>query len=334
MYLTSSPQLYTSPQQIALVPGASAQFTIVSPQANLGSAPTFTPSITGQVSFAKVSGDNTVQLWTATASADAYATTAVAITDAAGETGFLNIAITQAVTGVPTGYTSLALIAQIRLRAVEPNLPVNSDILTLANAGVETIVNRLGGIKLVGTFPTLPNQTIQALTSDVQDIISCSWSTGPVTAQGSLVYPMFPLPEGQFMDAAAGFPAVGFGPPTYYFIYQDAAGTMQMQLYPAAMQGQINVYYRARPILWTLSGSSNGVASNLDSSMQEAVVLWTTGMVLCARSRSDEAKDVWFPLFDQKMEELDTLAKRRTNPKTGQVRDVMGRTYPGPWGWL
>jgi hypothetical protein len=104
-----------------------------------------------------------------------------------------------------------------------------------------------------------------------------------------------------------------------------------MQLYPAAMLGQINLYYRARPQLWstTVNGGNNG--TNLDTSMQEAVVLWTVGMVLCARDRADEADRTWFPKFKDKMEELDALSKRRTNPKTGQVRDITGRGYPVLW---
>ena len=281
---------------------------------------------------------------------DAIGTFPVTVTDpTSGDTGQFIISVNtlQNITadyggpGVPTGYTAQALAAMVQLRANEPSAQANqagtaasnSNIILLANAGIEQIEAEIGGIRLLGNYPTVDNQIVQSLTADTQDIISCSWSTGPVTSPGALVYPMFQFPEGSFMDFAAGFPAVGFGPPTAYMVYQDQSGVMQLQMYPQAMLGQLNVYYRARPVLW--DPANNLSTTNLDSMFQEAVVLWTVARVLEGRGRSGEAKDIWEPQIQRKMEELKARINRRTNPKSGRVRDVTNRGYPsGPWGWL
>jgi hypothetical protein len=272
---------------------------------------------------------------------DAFGTFTCIVTDPNSSTT-ANLVLTVAPSGllpfaqnVPTGYNATTLVAMIRLRANEPTLPSTTQILTLANAGIEQVERALGAIRLVGTYPTVPNQTVQALTNDVQDILSCSWSTGPVTAPGTLVYPMFQYDQGTFMDLAAGFPAVGFGPPVYFWVYRDQSGTMEMQLYPAAMLGQLNVYYRARPTIWNTSAGTNTSTTNLDTSMQEAVILWTVARVLEARGRGGEAAQIWTPQFKEIMEELREDTKRRTQQKSGTVRDVRSRGFPaGPWGWI
>jgi hypothetical protein len=320
--------LYIAPQNIGLTPGSSAQFSVISTGSNLGSAPTFAPAVTGQVTFAQVSGDTTFQTWTITAEADAFASFPVAVTDSlAGETNTLTVTIApNTTTTVPTGYTYSSLVYMVRLRACEPTLPSTSDIILLANAVLEQVELEVGGIRLVGTYPTVANQTTQVLTQDTQDVLSCSWSTGPFTAQGALVYPMDMYDQASFMDLAAGFPAVGFGPPVAYTLVQDNAGAMLMQLYPAAMIGQLNVYYRARPSLWTPSANTN-----LDTSLQEVVVVGTIQAVLEARGRSDEAKSIWEPRKLALIEKYVQLNSRRNSPKSGQVRDVTGRGYPAIW---
>jgi hypothetical protein len=336
--------LYVSPQVIPLTPGASANFTLVSTVGGLSSI-TFTPGVTGQATFAFISGDDNVQIYSATAAADAYATFPVLVTDAnsTDATQFqvsvapltLNDANISTDYTAGGGYTSLGLINQVRLRVNEPNLPGNADLLSLANAAQQNIESKVGILTLVGVFPTIANQTVQALTNDISEIVSCSWSTGPVAAQGSLVYPMFQYDQGGFMDAAAGFPAVGFGPPTYYWYYRDSNGTLEMQMYPAAMVGQLNVYYRGRPNFWTLtSEGANGNASNLDPDAQECVVLRTMMFVLANRGRSGEAAQIWGPDYKEELADLKSKARRRTMVKGGQVRDVIGRTYPSPWGGL
>ena len=331
--------LYVSPQVIPLVQGGTpVPFVLTSTTGGLGTV-TITPAVTNQATFTQVNADPTQQNWTATATADAYATFICTATDStSGESATFIVSVspsalvqTSTNTTLGGGYTTLGLINQIRLRANEPNLPVSTDILSLANDGLNEIEEEVGLLKLVGVYPTVASQTVQALSNDIRDIISCSWSTGPVAAQGSLVYPMFPMEQGAFMDNAAGFPAVGFGPPTNYFIYRDQNGVMEMQLYPAAMVGQLNVYYYGRPSPWTLNGGSNGSASNLDPSGQEAVILWTVARVLENRGRAGEAAQIWQPQLERKLEKLVTTAKRRTAPKSGQVRDIYTRGYPNQW---
>ena len=121
----------------------------------------------------------------------------------------------------PTGYSGATAIAQVQARTNETSLPSTSTILSFLNAGVEQVVQAIGGVKRWKPYPTQPNQVVISLDNDIQDIISCSFSTGDPTQPGALVYPMFQMEQGQFMDFAAGFPAVGYGPPAYYFVTQD-----------------------------------------------------------------------------------------------------------------
>jgi hypothetical protein len=328
--------LYVNPQVVALVPGGSANIGIIDTTGTLVT-PTFTPGIAGQTIFALASEIGAAnQTWTVTAAAGSYATFAVTVSNPNNtDTAYLGVTIAPAVTTLG-GYTSLGLINQVRLRANEPNLPVNTDLLSLANACLGEVSRRVGPIRLVGTYPTTANQTIQALSADVQEIISCSWSTGAPSAQGFLVYPMDQLDQEQFMDFAAGFPAVGFGPPVKFWLYRDTNGTMEMQMYPAAMIGQLNVYYRGRPQPWTLTNTgTNLAASNIDPEMQEAIVVGTTSLVLKNRGRGGEAKEIWDPQYEALVESMKETAGKRVGPKSGQVRDMTGRGYPSsPWGWF
>jgi hypothetical protein len=220
----------------------------------------------------------------------------------------------------------------VRGRTNEPNLPTNANIIMYANDVVEDVQLELGSIRLVGTYPTSSGQTLQSLTADVQEVISCSWSTSALTQQGVIVYPMFQYDQGSFMDLAAGFPAVGFGPPQNYTVYQDTANVQILQMYPAAQVGQLNVYYYGRPTLWTLNNSGgNGIASNLDTAFQSAVILGTIISVLDERGRSDEGERIWTPRYEKAIERLRSASVRRTAPKSGQVRDVVGRGYPAQW---
>jgi hypothetical protein len=274
---------------------------------------------------------------TALPSASGWCTITVTPQTDTNDAASITVSVAPSVTNIPTGYTAQTAIQQIRLRANEPNLPVDSDVVALLNAGVENIERILGGIRLMANYPTSATQTFQALSADVQDIISCNWSTGPVTAQGSLVYPMYPMDQAKFMDFAAGFPAVGFGPPTAFFLFQDTNGQMAMQLYPAAMKGFLNVYYRARPQLFqfTAPGSVNySSTTNLDSSMQEAMILWTVARVLENRGRGGEAKSIFEPQLAAVIDQIKETVAKRSAPKFGTVRDIVNINFPNiPWFW-
>jgi len=358
----------------------------------------------------------------------------------------------------PQGLSGAAAIALVQAYVNEPNLPASSTILLFLNRAVEEVDRRIGGIMLWQPYPTVNNQTFVQLNDDILEIKSANFSMGQANAantgsasplaQGALVYPMTRLEQESFMDAAAGFPAVGFGPPQAYFIYQDAGtaptttlpvppqavlavqpgtspgtivevgvtytssagettlspvsditpntaqvaqaqsppgvsnatgynvyagavggpyylqnaapitlgvpfnlptplltvtpppgsntatgagtgGAMFMQLYPSAMVGQVNVYYRARPQLW--ADTTTNSWTNLDSSAQEAVVLFTVIRLLGNRGRSAET-DSWRKEYEALISDLRESIGRRTNPRSGQVRDVRGRGYPsGPW---
>lgn len=382
--------------------------------------------------------------------------------------------------GVPTGFTGQEVIALIRNYANEPNLPPDSVVLGFANQGLQEVGRRIGAPRLWAPYPTVVNQTTVQLNNDVLDVVSANFSIGNASsqskgsaspfAQGTLVYPMTQLEQAAFMDAAAGFPAVGFGPPQAYFIYQDAGvapspalpippapglsvisaiafltwnagdwnigfwygpvptqivevgitlvdasgetplslvadasistaqqvqvaspgqqgasgynvyagpvggpytlqntggpvglgtaydipppylvtatqpptvntsggagggGSLFMQLYPAAMAGQVNVYYRARPQVW--ADNTPNSWTNLDTSAQEAVVLYAVGKVLVARSRLVEWTQGFKADYEAMVESLRESIQRRTVPRSGQVRDVANRSFPSSPFWL
>jgi hypothetical protein len=366
---------------------------------------------------------------------------------------------------VPTGLSGSAAIALVQAYANEPNLPSISTVLTFLNRGVEQVAQRINGIMLTAAYPTVPNQTYIQLASDVQYIESANFSTGASNTtgfitnssplvQGTLVYPMVQLSQAQFMDAAAGFPAVGFGPPQAFFIFEDqgfapsttlpvpaaptmvtstggistaspiyvqltyvnangetsvsptakqalanqlavvlspqgvsnatgynvyvsttnapgsfylqnaspttlgtaftipatpttgtanppvsnlatgsgTGGALFMQLYPAAMIGQVNIYYRARPQLW--ADTTVNSYTNLDTMAQEAVVVYAVMRVLQARGRGGEAKGIWMPEYESHVERLKADISKRTRPQAGRVRDVYGRAFPSAPPWL
>lgn len=354
---------------------------------------------------------------------------------------------------VPVGQSGQAAISLVRDYANEPTLPADATVLTFLNRGVEEVVRRIGGIRLWAPYYTVDQQTSVFLNDDILEIVSANFSSSgsPLTA-GALVYPMEALEQKTFMDAAAGFPAVGFGPPQAYFVYQDEGyastnalpapaapvlstiagtsagteievvitytnangettksavaditpttaqqavvatpqsygnatgyhvyagavggpyyqqdggtatalgtsftipnplvasgtqppvsntatglgqgGSQQMQLYPAAMVGQVNIYYKARPQLW--ADATNTSYTNLDSSAQEAVVLFAVQRTLMYRGRGDEVGP-WRSEYEAMIADLKETINRRTIPKSGRVRDVMDRSFPSAPFWM
>lgn len=375
---------------------------------------------------------------------------------------------------VPTGYSGSTAVAAVQNYTDEYTYPATSVILGFLNKGLEDVSYRTGGPKLWAFYPTEVNQTTVQLNNDVEEVISANFSigannsSGTITtsspfSQGSLVYPMMALEQAAFMDAAAGFPAVGFGPPQAYFVYQDegynptttlpvpsapsitlitgisnateyevvltyvntnasgvtgettqsavtdytpttaqqgqisspkgisnatgynvyvgnvngpyylqntsgaialgtpytlpgtptlsgtqppgsntatgsgAGGALSMQLYPAAMLGQVNVYYKARPQLWADTTTSSW--TNLDTTAQEAAVIFAVMRVLANRSRQDEIPD-WRVQYEGPdgnggmIARLKAVYNRRFIPRSGQVRDVTNRSFPSSPYWM
>ena len=145
--------------------------------------------------------------------------------------------------GGPVGYSGASAIQMVRDNCDEPTTPSDATILRFLNAELEQSEMALRAIKDIRFYPTVANQTVVELDDDIREIISCNFSMGSAGvngnqgsaspfAQGALVYPMFQLAEGQFMDAAAGFPAVGFGPPQAFLIYKDSGNDPRTLLPP------------------------------------------------------------------------------------------------------
>lgn len=366
----------------------------------------------------------------------------------------------------PVGRSGAAAIQEVQDLTSENTFPTTTQILRFLNQEVEDVVTRIGGIKLWQGYPTANNQTTLQLNSDVLQVISANFSYGNATntnigsaspfAPGSVVIPLDQLDQTTFMDVAAGFPAVGFGPPSAYFVFQDenyapkttlpvpptpqlsiislggintnlagptavgvtlvnpsgettispiaqiapkkteqvqvasppaitnatgwnayawyfggpyhlqnltgpialgtpfnlpatlssvsvqppstntaagsgAGGSMSLQLYPSSVPGQVNIYYRARPQLWADTTANSW--TNLDSSAQSAVVTGAVIRVLQNRSRLIEVREIWGPKYEAQIERLIISMGKRTQPRTGQVRDVLLGSFSGaPWG--
>jgi hypothetical protein len=99
------------------------------------------------------------------------------------------------------------------------------------------------------------------------------------------------------------------------------------------MLGQVNIYYRARPLLWADTTANSW--TNLDTMAQEAVILFALNRVLAARQRKDEWKSGgWAEEYATMIESLKESMNRRTVPASGQVRDVRDRAYPSAPFWL
>jgi hypothetical protein len=234
----------------------------------------------------------------------------------------------------PTGYNGSTLVQQINLRTNEFTALTPLQIIQLANAGLEQVAAELGPIRLLDDYPTTNQQNFITLNEYIADVYSVSFSTGPLTAVGGssppIVYPMYQYDPASFMQVAAGFPGVGMGPPQFYLLETDANNIITMQLFPPAMPGHVNVYYRGRPQLF--ADASTNSSTNMDTQAQEALVLWTCARVLEAVQRGDEAKDIFQPQYEDRIQKLKESIARRSAPKSGQVRDVRAISYPGmPW---
>jgi len=161
----------------------------------------------------------------------------------------------------PTGYSGLQAVTAVRDYVNEPTYPVDATVLNFLNKGLEEVERRIGGIFKMKSFSTVTNQTTIQLSNDIQYVETANFSMGQANsentgnaspfAQGTLVYPMDQLTQKQFMDFAAGFPAVGFGPPQTYFIYQDAGLPPGEPLDPPAAPSLSLVSDTGLFLLWT-----------------------------------------------------------------------------------
>jgi hypothetical protein len=126
-------------------------------------------------------------------------------------------------------------------------------------------------------------------------------------------------------------------PVTNTAIGAGTGGSLQLQLYPNAMIGQVNIYYRARPTGWADTTSTSW--TNLDAAVQEAAVIWAVMRVLAARQRSAEIP-LWRDEFEGKdgnggmIGDLKESINRRSVAKSGQVRDVRGGYGAGAYPWF
>jgi hypothetical protein len=206
-------------------------------------------------------------------------------------------------------------------------------VITYLNANGETTVSPTANYTPTSTaYQTVVASPQSWSNATTYNVYASTSSSGPfylqsTTANGG------PVTIGNTFTLPGTLLATGTTPPTTNTaIGSGTGGALAMQLYPAAMLGQINIYYRARPQLWADTTSNSW--TNLDTMAQEAVVLFAVGRVLATRQRMDEWKSIWEPMYKGTIEDLKEAMNRRTTPKSGQVRDITNRSFPSSPFWL
>ena len=232
---------------------------------------------------------------------------------------------------VAGGYTAAQSIAMVYLRTNENAAGVSpANVLSLLNTAIGEVSDDLGPVRKYMVLPTIASQNIINLPYDVQDVISASFSTLAPAGAGTQVYRLEQLEQNTFMDFSGGLPGTGFGPPLAYMVVSDTNGNQIIQLYPPAISGQINLYYRARPIIFSDTLNST---TNIDPQAQENIILWTCARIMEAREKYPIAK-LFMDQYDKNIENDKDIIQRRSAPKSGQVRDVTSQGRPGMPPWL
>lgn len=172
-------------------------------------------------------------------------------------------------------------------------------------------------------------QATIVLPADLQEIIDMTYSLVLPTTAGAVIYNISLLDEDNFMYAAAYQPANTGGQPQVAFIQSDISGQITLQLFPfIPSNGFFNIYYKQRPILWATPPSTD--VSTLDSTYQEAAILWACAEVCEARQRATQSKMFW-DRYEAQLEKMRATIRKRTRPRVGQVRDVTGTVFNIPY---
>ncbi|GAC1430197.1 MAG: hypothetical protein NVSMB5_24510 [Candidatus Velthaea sp.] len=224
---------------------------------------------------------------------------------------------------VPTGYTQAAAVAMCQLRTNYRNgIPINSDVVALLNAAIEQLGLESEPILLnLSVAITVANTNTLVLPADIFRIRNMTYSTGVRGVVGTTEYEMVELPYDTFI-ASTDMTVAGSlgGIPTTYTIVSDASNVLTIQLYPLVSNGYVNIFYSARP---TLFSSTDGTTlTNIDTAFQEPAILWTCARMCEARQNMNQAK-AFDEQFREKLERVHGLVKRRAR-KNGSniVRDV------------
>jgi hypothetical protein len=202
--------------------------------------------------------------------------------------------------------------------------------MTYVNSFGETPISPIASMALMAADQILVASPQSWSNANGYNVYASLSSTGPYLLQNGAT----PVTIGNTFTIASP-PVTGTAaPPTANTaIGSGTGGALAVQLYPAAMLGQVNIYYRARPLLW--ADTTNNSWTNLDTMAQEAVVLFALSRVLAARQRKDEWQSGgWSDEYKSMIESLKESMNRRTVPASGQVRDVTNRSFPSAPFWL
>jgi hypothetical protein len=256
----------------------------------------------------------------------------ITITDANNQKVVVPVTVTLLANPLVAGaYSASAAIAMCYARTNENSTSVpQATVLSFLNAAIGEIADSLGTVRKFITIPAASNQNVFNLPYDVQDVISASFSTLAPASAGTQVYRLEQLEQNQFFDFTGGLPGTGFGPPLAYMSQSDVNGYQTFQLYPPSSGGLLNIYYRARPTIFTDLVNST---TNLDPQAQELMIYWACARICEARERYTIAER-FDAQYDKNLEESKDIISRRTAPKSGQVRDVTSSGRPGTPPWL
>jgi hypothetical protein len=262
--------------------------------------------------------------------------TSISVSDQNGNVTTIPVTVTLPIppTNIAGGYNASQAISMCYLRTnANANSISQQNVLTLLNASIGEISDSLGPVKKFVSIPTAATQNVINLPYDVQDVVSASFSTLAPAGAGTQVYRLEQLEQNTFMDFSGGLPGTGFGPPLAFMIVSDINGYQTLQLYPPAFAGFLNLYYRSRP--QTYADISQSSTTNMDPQAQELMIYWTCARICEAQERYQIA-GIFQSQFDKNLEESRDIIRRRTAPKTGQVRDVTSSGSPGTppwWNW-
>lgn len=194
-------------------------------------------------------------------------------------------------------------------------VPADGVIQTFLNAGVESVVRRVPAV----FAQSVSNAIVQGANSfttpaDCWQLVNVNFSVTSPTASNAVLYPIRIVQEGAFERMVGYAPGQSAGYPTLAFLQSDANNVQTYQIYPVAnVAGFINMYYIQRPQIYTDTANST---IQVDSTVQEAMILWAAKSVCESRSMYGEPVQYFMQEYEKCITQL--------------LDDVGRRQYTGP----
>lgn len=312
-------QIQTSPAPILNVSGDGTTPFIVSYPAAFPSGSTI------QISFTVVATDGFMRTCNLTANPTATGFTALVEGGPPGSTvtvtwsAVANYNVT--ISGpTPTQYSGTAAVARVRALTNYTSQPVDSTIYTYLQDALEQLQADLAITRKVQSDPVVPAQSTYQMPSDMQDLITLSYSTALPTIAGTIEYETLELEPASFISAAWNAPTISGGPIVCWRRITDQFNVLTIQLYPTAPSvGFLNTYYNSRPLLWDPSNPAN--VPDLDSQFLYTAILHACQMA--AMGKENRGKAAYFGgEYDKWFAKCMVRVGRRSRPRRATVRNV------------